>query len=182
LLPFSGIYPIAMKLVEWLVPLVFGVVLTVLLQDPLHWTLGRILGAFVPRPARNVQGIWEARYTYSGEKGRLKEELQLIELRQIGKYVRGRNLTGRMHWYKMRGKLELESYLTGVWENVREGDIHHGAFQFVVAPDGESMEGLWLGFDRKHEIQHGPWRWSLRSRSIRKAKAEATDSKKRDAQ
>src|SRR5664280_1062810 len=62
-------------------------------------------------------------------------------------------------------------YLTGVWENVPDGDIYHGAFQFVVSPDGKRMTGKWIGFNRKQEIREGPWQWNLVSRSAnRKAK------------
>jgi hypothetical protein len=167
----SGVVPLTVKIVQWLIPLIITVVVTILLQDHLHWTLVRILGAVVPRPSRSVKGIWTARYVYPGEGGKNKEEQQFIELRQLGKYVHGKNLTSRQHWYRMTGKLELESYLTGVWENIPDGDIHHGAFQFVVSPDGNCMHGKWIGFNRRMEICHGPWEWNLVSRSAnRKAK------------
>jgi hypothetical protein len=156
---------IAIQVIQWLVPLILGVVLTILLQDRLQWILARILSGVVPRSARNVKGIWEARYTYESN-GQTKEERQLVELRQLGKHVRGKNLTAHRHWYKMRGKLELEIYLTGVWETITEGDIYHGAFQFVVRPEGNAMEGKWIGFNNKQEINHGPWQWSLLSRSV----------------
>ena len=138
--------------------------ITILLQDHIHWVLARILGGIVPRMPRNVKGIWRSHYTYPSKSGDDKEERQLIELRQFGKYVLGRNLTGRHHWYKMRGKLELQMYFTGIWENTSDSDIFHGAFQFVVSPEGNTMKGKWIGFGDNHQVNHGPWEWELITR------------------
>jgi len=156
---------VVLACLAWLGVLLLGVILTLILEERLPWSIARLLNVVLPKPRRNVRGLWRARYTYLGEDGQEKHEEQVIELRQLGKHVWGRNHTARQHWYKMRGRLELEMYLTGVWENTPEGDIFHGAFQFAVCPEGNRMQGKWIGFDSHNNIQSGPWYWELLSKS-----------------
>jgi hypothetical protein len=108
--------------------------------------------------------VWNASYTYvssgSGAE-REKTEHQVIELRQLGRYVWGRNVTGSQHWYRLRGSLDQETYFTGLWESVSRGNIYHGVFQLVLDATGTSMGGKWLGFSNRREINHGEWGWKL---------------------
>ena len=70
----------------------------------------------------------------------------------------GRNITGKAHWYRIKGKVEIQMYIpTGFWEHIGEGDIRHGAFQFAINSTGDRMEGKWIGFDKRSKINDGPW-------------------------
>jgi hypothetical protein len=113
-----------------------------------------------------VQGIWRANYTYRLSNGETKGEEQFIELRQFSRYVWGHNLTGSSHWYRIHGKLDRETYLTGEWETKLYRNIYHGAFQFILAPAGDSMKGKWIGFNSHGYINHGPWEWRLVTQKI----------------
>lgn len=148
--------------VVWLASLVTTAALTILLTEPIHWALAKRFGRFVPRRPRSVQGVWHTKYNYVCDRtNTLREEVHEVELRQFGRYVWGRNRTGRRHFYEIRGVFDRELYFTGTWANTSKGDIYHGAFQFVLSPDGKTMEGKWVGFDCQHEVNHGQWQWRL---------------------
>jgi hypothetical protein len=67
-------------------------------------------------------------------------------------------------------------YVTGTWENIVEGMQYHGAFQLFLHPDGQKMEGVWVGFDSRNHIQHGWWHWEVLSRQIgKKARARVQE-------
>lgn len=153
--------------VLWILTIFLGVVLTIIANDPIHFLLARFIGGVIPKKKRGVKGLWRATYSWKGDDGDRRED-QIIELRQFGSYVIGRNLTGKAHWYKLRGKVELQTYFTGTWDNVSDGDIYHGAFQVVVSPHGDAMRGKWVGFNKRQEINHGPWQWSLLARDVDK--------------
>lgn len=145
----------------WLASIVASVALTALLNDPIQWLVVRLFaGAFPPGP-RSIQGTWQAKYTYftSTDIHARREEEQIIDLYQLGLHVWGRNRTGQRHWYKLRGSLDQEVYFTGLWQNRIERNIYHGAFQLVLDSAGNSMKGKWIGFNNRHQINHGPWEW-----------------------
>ncbi|HEV2177400.1 MAG TPA: hypothetical protein VGW33_09395 [Terriglobia bacterium] len=141
--------------------------------------MARILGRFTRRGARNVRGIWRVSYDYrtGGKKGETRVEKHLIELHQFGSRVWGRNITGAKHWYRIFGRLEREIHLTGFWENILADNIYHGTFQFLVDWEGNKMQGAWLGFNKRNEIQHGSWHWERISRATdSSSKKRATNS------
>ena len=148
------------SIILWLLTILTGATITVLTTEPIHYLLATTFGAWVPRRPRGVKGIWCAEYSYRS-RGVLKNEKQLIELRQFGNYVVGRSLTGQAHMNKLKGKVQLQMYFTGIWESPREREVYHGAFQCVVDVHGSNMKGKWLGFDSRHEVEHGPWEWTL---------------------
>ena len=149
----------------WILAILFVVIFTIIAQGPIHWLLVKLFGGFIPRGPRGVRGLWRSIYTYE-EDGEQKTENQLVELKQFGKNVVGRNITGKAHWYKIKGKVEMQMYFTGFWEHIGEGDIRHGAFQFAINSTGDRMEGKWIGFDKRHKINDGPWTWKLLSRKL----------------
>lgn len=127
----------------------------ILLQEPLHHFLARVLSGALPRPSRHVRGIWECCYRYP-TKGTYRYEHQLMRLSQLGPFVIGRNITSQSHVHRLSGRLKISSYWTGRWENITEGEIWHGTFQFVLRADGTAMLGKWLGFDSNNTVQQGP--------------------------
>jgi len=151
----------------WVLMIVLSSIFTVLLHEPIQWVFVRFFGSIMFRPQRGVKGLWNSTYTYTSG-GQEIDETQIIELRQIGKYVIGRNITGKAHWQRLKGKVHSQTYFTVFWENIPEGDIYHGAFQFKITPDGERMSGQYVGFDDKYQICTGPWTWILLSRSVDK--------------
>jgi hypothetical protein len=41
-----------------------------------------------------------------------------------------------------------------------KGAVYHGAIQLLIDPTGRSMQGQWLGFDKKSNINSGVWELS----------------------
>ena len=152
----------------WVITIALSVIVTALLNDPVQWFLVRCFSSIMSRPQRGVKGLWNSTYTYSSD-GKTIDETQIIELRQFGNYVIGRNITGKAHWQRLKGKVHAQLYFTGLWENIPEGDIYHGAFQFKLTPDGNKMSGEYVGFDDEYQICTGSWSWTLLTRSVDKA-------------
>ena len=146
----------------WLFSIVVTVVVTLALQEPLQWLFAAVWGLFRKRFRRDLSGIWDSTYYYE-EDGEPRQELQKIRLRQLGRYVFGRNVTGQAHWYRLRGELDSRGHLTGVWEN--SNNDYCGAFQLKIDPGRAEMAGKWIGFDRNETIQIGPWKLRKRSDS-----------------
>lgn len=136
---------------------VVALVTTVLFQEPLQRLLARLLGGIGPLRGSSLKGNWASRYSYFSQ-GR-QEIIQVMQLRQFGPFVVGRSLqSSGPHKHFLHGRLR-NGIFTGQWHNVADKAHHHGAFQFLLTPDGQGMEGKWVGFDKRHQIQHGNWTW-----------------------
>jgi hypothetical protein len=136
---------------------VAGLFLTVIFQEPLQLMLARVLGGIGPIRGTSIKGNWRSHYNYFS--GKRLEITQVVQLRQFGPFVVGRSLgSSGSHRHVVRGRLR-DGILTGVWHNVAENAHHHGAFQLILTPDGRGMAGKWVGFDRRHQVQHGAWKW-----------------------
>jgi hypothetical protein len=163
------------ELALWIASIVFTAVLSILFEEPIHRALARSLSRWAPRQPRDLTGVWEAEYTYISNSRQLVEK-QLVELRQVGGFVYGHTLRGQSHGHISRGRFQNELYFTGTWENTRPGSIYHGCFQFLLDPEGNKMEGKWLGFsDTYKEVNHGNWSWKLTSKRLEDAKSLATN-------
>lgn len=154
---------------------VLAAVSQVLLQEPLHHFLARIISGGLPRPGRHIRGIWECCYRYPTE-GTYRYEQQLMRLSQVGPFVVARNVTSQSHVHRLSGRLKSSTYLSGRWENLTEGEIWHGTFQLVLHPTGTTMLGKWLGFDSQGDVEVGPWAWKLVDRNTSKASVNTLKS------
>lgn len=155
-------------IVSFLAGIVLAKVSEILLDEPLHHFLARILSGGLRRPDRHVRGVWECCYRYP-TKGTYMYEQQLMRISQVGPFVVAHNVTSQSHIHRLSGRLNGSTYLTGRWENLAEGEIWHGTFQFVLHTDGRTMLGKWLGFDSRGMVEYGPWSWQLVSRNTSKA-------------
>jgi hypothetical protein len=143
----------------------------ILLQEPLQRAAARALGGIGPVRGASVRGIWRSQYQYESDGA--KEAVQIMQLSQLGPFVTGRCLAASgSHRHFIRGRL-VDSVFSGEWRNVAEGARHRGFFQVVLTPDGMLMEGKWIGFDRRHQVQHGYWRWERVSRELNETNVQA---------
>ncbi len=150
---------------------VAAMVLQAVLKEPIYRVLGKILGGVGPRPKRHIRGIWECCYRYES-KGVVHFEQQLMLLRHFGPFVSGTNLAEQQHAHRVQGRIRNGSAFTGQWENVGEGEVWHGGFQFLISTKGEEMWGKWIGFDSRQQVQSGPWHWKLVSRDVSRRSRE----------
>ena len=162
----DAIFKSILIVATFIVTVIINSICEILFQEPIYFILARILSGKLS-PKQSLRGVWECCYRYP-DKGNFKYEQQLICISQIGPFVIARNLKSQSHIHRLSGKLNNSIYLTGRWYNIPEGEIRHGAFQFVVDNKTENMHGEWLGFDSNKVIQHGPWAWKLISRKTSK--------------
>jgi ketosteroid isomerase-like protein len=142
---------------------VLAAVAQILLQEPLHLALVRLVGIAVPLPNRKLGGIWECCYRYpTGQES--KYEHQLMRVVQVGPFLVAHSLNAQAHRQRLSGRIKNQSHVSGYWDNTSAGQIWHGTFQFVLHTTGTRMLGSWLGFDAEGAVQHGPWAWELVSR------------------
>ncbi|MFI5729788.1 hypothetical protein ACIA49_06660 [Kribbella sp. NPDC051587] len=113
----------------------------------------------------DLTGSWLSRYSYYSS-GR-KEELcgtHTVRLRHSGGRVLGTNDPAEG---ESRLTLDLSlngAIATGTWAErtssvgYYRGALYHGTIQLVVSPQGGSMSGRWLGFDKEFNVNSGDWR------------------------
>jgi len=153
----------------WLIGIVGSAVVTVLINDPLKFLVVRIFGGYAPIARSSPRGIWKGRYDYSTE-GVVKVEEHYFAVRQIGKYVVMKTFSKGSAWYRLRGKLDQQNFLTGIWEErTPDGRFYHGAFQLTIHPQGSEMSGRWVGYNRRYIIMGGSWQFKRESLSVGKS-------------
>jgi hypothetical protein len=151
----------------WVMGIVASAVITLLINDPLKFLAVRLFGGHAAT-ARSLRGIWNGKYDYTTE-GDVKVEEHYFVVRQIGAYVVAKTFSKGLAWYKLRGKLDQQGFLTGVWEErTPDGRFYHGAFQLDIHPQGNEMSGRWLGYNRHHVVMSGSWSFKRASFSVGK--------------
>lgn len=142
-------------LVGGVVSLVFGVLFSDLLKTILSAAWGKLLEPM----SRSLSDVWDTEYWYIDDDGVQKMHKDRFRLRQYGSYVKGRNEGQTDHSYLVSGRLENNTILTGTWKSKHPQVTYNGTFQMIVAHDGNSIKGKWLGFDNPDIINHGVWNW-----------------------
>ncbi len=138
---------------------VIGLVLGSLLADPLKRVWSTSVHLLVDRTARRLGARWQTKWWYTDATGRSVETEDAITLRQFGVLLTGHN-EGTGKWrYNVSGRLTDDIYFTGTWKTTRPGETYHGTFQLVVAANGDSMKGKWLGLSTNAGVRNGEWEW-----------------------
>jgi len=156
----------------WLLAIVLSVIITILIQSPLHSFLINVLGGWAPRKERGIKGVWHSAYSFDRCEGKsdTKEIItakDLMVFKQIGNYVNGKSILGNSPAvYKMKGKIYHQMFFTGTWENIEEGSMYHGTFQLLISYRGDTMKGKWTSSSLHHQIRQGDWHFTLISRKI----------------
>jgi predicted DNA-binding ribbon-helix-helix protein len=115
-------------------------------------------------PRGTLSGLWASRYAYhsSGRGQDLFGEHE-VRLRHHGGRVTGHN---RAADGESRLRLDLSltgAIATGTWTErtsrggYYRGAVYHGTLQLIVSPQGRSMSGRWLGFDKEFKVNTGEW-------------------------
>lgn len=112
----------------------------------------------------DFSGIWHSTYRYhsSSRDGEFDNEHK-VRVHQKGNQLVVESITAPHKSYLVL-RLSIDGDIaTGSWEEHTEKDsyykgaIYHGVIQLVIADDGHSMKGKWLGFGKNKEINVGPW-------------------------
>lgn len=116
-------------------------------------------------PRGTLSGLWASRYGYhsSGRDEDLFGEHE-VRLRHHGGRVTGHNRAAEGE-SRLRLDLSLTGAIaTGTWTErtsrtgYYRGAVYHGTLQLIVRPQGQSMTGRWLGFDKEFKVNTGEWR------------------------
>lgn len=112
-----------------------------------------------PRRFTRISGSWRAEFDLTLDDGSVVKKTELVRVRQVGSAVHVFPLDDRTR-VRIRARLRDNHYLTGTWFHLRKGSAYHGAFQLVVDPMGDCMDGTWVGYSRLGMVQHGSWIWN----------------------
>lgn len=111
--------------------------------------------------SRSITGRWSM-WDWRHEKkqsDRAETFTEDAELLQVGTDVRG-TFTSRRRRYWLAGVIQYGVIFTGTWGEDSDGVAWHGAFQFRIGADGETMSGRWVGASRDlSRVNCGEWEW-----------------------
>lgn len=117
----------------------------------------QILSTIKVHQTNGLSGTWLQRWTLVRHQVTEQHNSE-ARLRQMGDHVRARwkafNRT-----YEMEGLVQ-GSLITGRWFDATRAHAYFGAFQLLISPLQESMEGKWVGWSRDGQIRSGKWRWT----------------------
>lgn len=140
-----------------------GLVAGSLLADPLKRAWSAIAQLIWEGRVRRIQGLWDSTYSDVSDKGKPVQHKDAIRLTQFGVYISGKNEGRTDQSYEMKGHFPHQTLITGTWKSVRPEVTYHGTFQLVVAADGKTMSGKWLGNSNSGNIRSGDWVWHRRA-------------------
>jgi len=114
------------------------------------------------------EGTWLSRYALrrSGQSTDQAYEHYVV-MREQGNRLRATSLP-----HSSGSTLSLDLTIepptaTGTWrestspDGPYDGATYHGALQLIIAPDGRTMSGLWVGFGRHLNMKTGEWTLTL---------------------
>lgn len=121
-------------------------------------------------------GVWHSRYVYYSD-GRQQEfeGEHYVVLNHQGNHVHGQSLPNSLNSLLTLDVIVDGSTLTGTWmertspTGYYKGAVYHGAIQLLVDPTGRSMNGRWVGFDKKSTVKSGEWELTRAAASTSKS-------------
>ncbi len=114
------------------------------------------------RKSETLSGKWDQDWQVDGATARVIHQDTEMNLSQLGKSLVG-SFKFDDRTYKIRGKIENNTYISGIWFDEKIGQVYHGSFQARIEVNNKEINGKWVGFSRSHNrINTGDWRWSRR--------------------
>ncbi len=121
-------------------------------------------------------GVWHSRYVYYSD-GRQQEfeGEHYVVLNHQGNRLHGQSLPNSLNSLLTLEITVAGSVLTGTWmertspTGYYKGAVYHGAIQLLVDPSGRSMNGRWVGFDKKSTVKSGEWELTRAAASTSKS-------------
>jgi hypothetical protein len=159
---------IALFVVKWVLGPVLGVVVTLLVSEPLKERLAPLVSQLGSKKEEGVTGLWKASFFYGDPA---VQHVQVIEISTLFGSVVGRIIPHELNEgaakrvqetrpLRVRGTIKDNRFFTGVWFHPERRSHHHGAFDLVVRQNNLQMEGMWLGYsETKNVIETGRWVW-----------------------
>lgn len=127
------------------------------IQSFLTKIIGKGSGIFIKKKIK-LSGEWVQIWVVEDSANFPSENEAKVLLTQIGKQVYGRVTHGNTS-YTIKGTIEKDMYLTGIWDDIHDGNNYKGAFQLYIHKYASHMTGKWLGYSEKNVIKTGDWHW-----------------------
>lgn len=134
---------------------VVGVVAAVALQERIEAGVIRLLGRKSGR-AGDIKGFWFSVFWYRGIDGAVHPVMNILRIRRIGKKVVLTTEVGPGA-YRASGSIALGQFVTCTWHNQAGANQYNGSCQWVLAPEGISLAGVWIGWNKDRHVSAGPW-------------------------
>lgn len=134
-----------------------------LIQDPVTDFLStRLSNPFGLRKSSSLSGSWNQDWQVDG-RAQLTHPDPGLKLTQFGKSLVGEfTYDGRP--YRLRARIENNTYVSGIWFDQAAGQTYHGTFQARIEIDQKVIDGKWIGFSKNLNVFNtGNWRWTRHS-------------------
>jgi hypothetical protein len=161
---------LALGFVSILVGALISMVLTLLFSDRIKQGLMPLIMRLNSSEKRGIEGKWVATFSLSVDDN-VSHFTEVIQINQsfgmvIGHIVPDPRNYEQLHSVeaqkplRIRGELVDNRYLTGTWFHPIEIQRYHGAFQLLLSPSGDRMNGRWIGFSESmNQVDIGEWIW-----------------------
>jgi len=127
------------------------------IQDFLTRIASKASRIFIKKKIK-LTGEWVQVWVVEDSKNFPDENEAKVTLAQIGKQVYGR-IQHEKNSYTIKGTIDKDMYLTGIWDDLQDGNTYKGAFQLYIHKYANQMTGKWVGYSEKNLIKTGDWYW-----------------------
>lgn len=130
-----------------------------LIQDPISNFLSTRLSApFGLKKGSSLSGTWQQNWQLDG-RAEITHPEQKLELKQFGNSLVGTfTFDGRP--YRLRAKIENNTFISGIWFDQAAGQTYHGTFQSRIGINQTMVAGKWVGFSSSlNTFNTGIWEW-----------------------
>jgi hypothetical protein len=106
----------------------------------------------------SLSGRWQQNWKVTSSRYP-PENPGVATVTQIGSQFRAlSSVQGRP--FVIRGQIQRGNVLTGVWSDREKGGTYFGAFQLIIDPIPNRMQGRWIGFSGNNLVKEGEWEWT----------------------
>lgn len=145
------------------ISLIFSLIFIPIFQDSVTDLMVKWLSfPFGLRKSETLSGLWDQDWQVDGASNQVIHNDTELKLSQFGKSLVGSFKFGDRQ-YRIRARIENNTYISGIWFDEKVGQVYHGSFQARIEVNNNLINGKWVGFSRSHNaINTGEWRWKRR--------------------
>lgn len=160
---------LAFTVAKWIVGPVVGVLITVLLTEPLRERLLPLLTIWGSKKSEGVIGVWRAEFFFGDEQN---SYVEIVELKHRFGLIVGRIVPSDENYpalrkvehdkpLRVRGAVRDNQFFSGTWFHPLRRSHHTGTFDLLLNRGNFRMEGQWLGYsERRNQIESQAWVWT----------------------
>ncbi|MBP9152328.1 MAG: hypothetical protein KBF73_08605 [Flavobacteriales bacterium] len=145
-----------------IIGILLGIILTPLFESKIHKFLSKINTALF-RQTKQLGGIWTHHWHVESSRFPEVNTTTAMTLKQVGKHISARyvisNNSGDEFTYIMDGKIENNTFVSGAWYDLYNGNTYHGTFLLHIDINMNSMKGIWVGTSQDTKVKSGEWIW-----------------------